>query len=253
VHRDRRFRALGARRATDALPWARPHRRQHRRNAAPRRDHHDRLRPRPPAARRGSLALPRTAAHRPRSTPAKTARARSRSRSPGAPSSACTAAGNGSSSAPSAARSSPSPPASSPASAGRSPPAPSSRPTPDPVGWDGGGPARARETRDRPMSNPASHRGTPRRILDSGTPRRNPGPAAIGNNGGWTRSLRLGRRIGCLRRVRRRAGSGEGAGSCHRGYPDSTAPATPQMPTAPPTRGAVEQHLQALRGGADRG
>jgi transposase len=48
-----------------------------------------------------------------------------RSRSPGAPSSACTAPGNGSSNAPSAAPSSPSPPpVNSPASAGRSPPAP---------------------------------------------------------------------------------------------------------------------------------
>ena len=58
VRRDRRLRALRARRAADELrrPGAL---REHDRPAAPaRRDHQDRLRPRPPTARRGRLALP---------------------------------------------------------------------------------------------------------------------------------------------------------------------------------------------------
>ena len=63
VRRDRRLRALRARRAADELPRARPVREQHRRAAAPRRDHQDRLRPRPPAAGRGRLALPQAPRH----------------------------------------------------------------------------------------------------------------------------------------------------------------------------------------------
>ncbi len=83
------------------------------------------------------------------------------SRSPGQPSSACTAPGRGSSSAPSDARSSPlPPPANSPDSPGRS--LRSSEPNTDiayPVGWVGGGPARAGNPRPR-YEQPALNRVT---------------------------------------------------------------------------------------------
>ena len=58
VLRDRRLRALRARRAADELRRAGPLRGHHRPAAPARRDHQDRLRPRPPAAGRGRLALP---------------------------------------------------------------------------------------------------------------------------------------------------------------------------------------------------
>ena len=97
VRRDRRLRTLRARRAADELRRPGPVR-EHDRPAAPaRRDHQDRLRARPPAAGRGRLALPQAPRDRQGAQPsARTASPPRRSRSPGAPSSACTAPGRGS-------------------------------------------------------------------------------------------------------------------------------------------------------------
>ena len=94
------------------------------------------------------------------------------SRSRGRRSSDCTAPGPASKPAGSDARSSRSrPPESSPGSCGRSPKPsePEARQQRHPVGWVGGGPARAGNPR-LTMSNPPP--GRPRSILDSGSPRR---------------------------------------------------------------------------------
>ena len=162
-------------RAADELPRPGALGEQLRRDAPPGRDHQDRVAPRAPAARRGGLALPQDA--RPaarRSSAARTASPPTSWRSPGRPSSACTASGGASTaSAPSAARSSPSPSrASWPASAGRWP-APTE---------PGRAPRRLRRRRDQPghhaREHPRSnyeqpHRGHAR-SLDSGLSRRNP-------------------------------------------------------------------------------
>ena len=79
------------------LARARPLARPVRREPPPGRDHQDRLRLRPPAARRGRLALPARAADRrhPRETASRASPTTS-SRSPGAPSTASTASSNAS-------------------------------------------------------------------------------------------------------------------------------------------------------------
>ena len=140
------------------------------------RDHQDRLRPRPPAARRGRLALPHPTARSARRSPTRQAGQpaagdRDRLERPAAPAPHLEPAR---SRAPSAARSSPSPPpANSPASAGRSPASNNRSP---PTHIPSAGSVAARHTRGEPataaMSNPPPHRGWPRPILDSGTPRR---------------------------------------------------------------------------------
>ena len=167
VRGDRRLRALRARRAADEL----------RRPGAVRE--HDRpvsaawarsRRPAPGTPAGCWSRPPGTTASDPRSArrspSATTASPPKRSRSPGARSGACIAPGPAWRPARSAARSSPSPPpASSPASAGRS--AASSRRQQHrghhPVGWVGGGPARAGNPRD-------SYEHPPRQIADAATP-----------------------------------------------------------------------------------
>ena len=58
VRGDRRLRPFREPREADELPRARPLREQHRPDTTARRDHQDRLPPRPPATCRGGLALP---------------------------------------------------------------------------------------------------------------------------------------------------------------------------------------------------
>ena len=110
---------------------------------------------------------------------AKTASPRKPSRSPGAPSSACTAPGRGWSAARSAARSSPLPlPASSPGSAGRSSASSENGSTEDNhIPSAGSVAARQRAGNPRQRYEQPAPRGWPRPILDSGSPRRIHGPA----------------------------------------------------------------------------
>jgi hypothetical protein len=150
-----------------------PLRVEHRLAAPPGIDHQDRVRPRPPIAGRGRLALPDRAPESARTSPsAKMASRPWRSRSPGPPNSDCTAPGRAWKPARSAARSSPSPPpASSPDTCGRSPKSNSHNRQRPCIPSAGSVAARhARGTRDGIMSNPPS--GRPRSMLDGGSPRR---------------------------------------------------------------------------------
>ena len=155
----------------------------HDRAAAPARvDHQDRLRARPPAARRGRLALPppppdRQDADRPPTRPAR----RSDRVAWSAPTAASPHLDHASSNAPSAARSSRSPPpANSPASAGRSPKSSEpDRTRRQPLSrrlgrWR---PGNARGTRDAAMSNPP-RKGLATPDARQRLPTTNHGPAA---------------------------------------------------------------------------
>lgn len=154
VRRDRRLRTVRPAGAADEIRRAGPLREHHWPAAPPRVDHEDRVRSRPPTARRSS---PGTTANDPksarRSPSARTGSHPLLSRSPGQPNCGCIVSGTDSRSAPNDGPSSRSrQPASSPGSVGRSPRSSDSTPPLTPSA--GSVAARhARGTRDVAMSN----------------------------------------------------------------------------------------------------